>query len=366
MNLNDLIPPEAMELQDRNARYREIIFHSTTATRGDLERIKKELNLAPTPKEVIHEECSLRLYRYTPVRKKLHGTPLLIVPSLILRYHILDLLKGHSLIEHLVSRGIDTYLLDWGIPGDEHGALTLDYYIDTFLRRAARKVARFTGREKISLLGQCLGGTFAAVFTSLYPEKIERLICLTTPVDFHDAGLLSLWTSKENFNIDNVVESFGNVIPPEFIHGCFQFLDVKATVERYKKLYHNVLDENFLFYYRAMDQWINDKIPFPAQVFRRFIRDLYQENLLAQGRLLINGRAANPGAITCPVQVITAAKDHVFPEKAAQALTKLVSGPVEYHKIDAGHVTLVALFPQREETYGHITTFLGNGVLRVG
>lgn len=267
-------------------------------------------------------------------------------------------MKGHSLIEHLVNSGIDTYLLDWGIPGDEHGHLTFDYYIDTFIKRCVRKVSRLNGKKPVNMLGQCLGGTLAAVYTSLHQKDINKLVCLTTPVDFQDAGLLARWTNKETFNIDKVVETFGNTVPADFIHACFQFLDVKATVERYKKLYNNVLDDNFLYYYKALDLWGNDKIPFPGQVFRKFIKELYQENLLAKGEFKINGNTADLKNITCPLLNIAAEFDHVFPEKAAKAMNSLTGGSVDYHVISAGHVTLVALFPQREETFKLISKFL--------
>ncbi len=358
MNLSDTIPEEARKLQERNVKYSEIIAQSMKSQGKELERLKEELELAPTEKEIIYSECSLKLYHFTPRVKNLQKTPLLIVPSLILRYYIMDLIKGHSLIEHLVKSGIDTYLVDWGVPGDEHGDLTFDYYIDTFLRRMVRKVARHTGSEKVSLLGQCLGGTMAAIFTSLYPEKVDRLACLTTPIDFKDAGLLALWTRKDFLNVDKVVSAFGRVVPADFIHSCFQFLDVKATIERYKKLYNNVLDSNFLYYYRALDTWLNDKIPFPGRVFRKFIKELYQENLLARGKFTINGRKADLGNITCPVQIIAAETDHVFPVSAASALVELVKNPVDYRLISAGHVTLIVLFPQREDTYRHISGFL--------
>jgi polyhydroxyalkanoate synthase subunit PhaC len=357
MNIAELVPKDAREFSERNAKYAKLIAQSMTASKEEQERAKKELKLATTPKEEIYSESSLKLYRFTPVKKTLHKTPLLIVPSLILRYYIMDLMKGHSLIEHLVESGIDTYLIDWGIPGDEHGELTFDYYIDTFIRRCVRKVSRRCGRAPINLFGQCLGGTMAAIYTALYCEDIKRLGLITAPIDFKDAGLLALWTKKDTFKVDKVVEAFGPIVPADFVHACFQFLDVKATVERYKKLYNNVLDENFLYLYRALDHWLNDKIPFPGQVFRKFIKGLYQENQLAKGEFSVNDRMVNLKSIVCPTLSIAAEFDHVFPECAAKALSFLVGGSIEYHKIPAGHVTLVVLFPQRHETYRIVTEF---------
>ncbi|MCE1246275.1 MAG: alpha/beta fold hydrolase [Firmicutes bacterium] len=353
-----MMSEEAKELLEKNRKYAEVVLKSYSLSPDDFDRIKTELKLAPTPKEVIHTECSVKLYRYTPKKKKLHSVPLVIVPSLILKYYVMDLITDHSIIEHFVNQGIDVYLVDWGVPGDEHGKLTFDYYIDTFLRRCVRKVMRRTGSKKINLMGQCLGGTIASVYAATYPEQINKLLCLTTPIDFEDAGLLSLWTDSKTFDIDKIVESYGNVIPADFVHACFQYLDVKATVQSYKKLYNNVLDDNFLYYYRALDSWLKDKIPFPAQVFKKFIRELYQENRLAKGKFTVNGKTADLSNITCPVLNVVSQFDHVFPEKSAKALNDLVTGETEYHVIPAGHVTLVTIFPQRFETFRVMTEFI--------
>ncbi len=357
MNLQDMVPPEVKEFSQRNLKYLQDILEPGSAKKGSLEKIRRELALAPTPKKLIYQECSVKVYRFTPVQKKLSPVPVLLVPSLILRYWVMDLMTGHSLIENLVQNGIDTYLVDWGTPGEEHGRLTFDYYVETFLRRAVRQVRRATGCPKINLLGQCLGGTIGAMYAALHPDEISRFCALTAPFDFTDAGLLSLWTKKENFDVEKVVGAFGSIVPADFIHACFQFLDLKATVERYKKLYNNILDENFMRYYKALDTWLNDKIPFPGQVFVRFIKGLYQENLLAKGKFEIDGRFVDLKNISCPVLNIVAQYDHVFPESAARKLNELVSGRVQYHVVPAGHVTLVVLFPEREKTYALVREF---------
>lgn len=355
--MNPKLPPEMIDFQERNRRYVQTLLDSVGLSPEERDRRRDALKLALTPHETIYEENTLRLYRFqAPSGKKPGGRPLLIVPSLILRWYILDLMPGHSLIEHLVEHGVDVWLIDWGRPGPEHGLLTIGDYVDTFIRRCVRQVSRHTACDRISLMGQCLGGTLAVTYASLHP--VDRLICLTTPVDFQDAGLLSLWTSQETFNVDRVVEAFGPVVPPSFVHACFQFLDVKATVERYKRLYNNVLDEAFMTSYLALDHWLGDQVPFPAQMFKWLIHDLYQENRLSQGRLEVNGRVADPANIEVPLLNISAQYDHVFPEKSVTALHERVKGRADYHCMPTGHVTCVTVFPQRLETYRLITEFV--------
>lgn len=358
MNPGGLIPTDVLEQVNRDARYTELLLQNLAATPEQRAGLRDRLGLNPTPRDVVYSENSLELLRFRPTRKRLHKTPILIVPSLICRYYVLDLMKEHSLIEHLVDQGYDTWVIDWGVPGEEHGTFALEDYVGTFLRRCARQVMRKSGRPRISVLGQCLGGVLALMYAAVHPEHVERMVCLTVPVDFEDAGVLALWTRKENYPIDTIVGTFGNLIPGEFVHAWFRLLDVKATVQTYKRLYKNVLDETFTRNYAALDTWLNDKIPFAAPAFRDMIAHLYQENRLLKGAMCVHGQPAELSAITCPILNIAAQHDHVFPERAVSALNDQAGGPVEYYCAPTGHVSCVVLFPQRLETYRRISAFL--------
>ena len=93
-----------------------------------------------TPADVVHRENKWRLLRYRP-RKLKYETPVLLVPSLINRHYVLDLMPGKSFAEYLVGRGHDVYIIDWGTPGPEDRHLTFDDICDGYLGRAVRAVA---------------------------------------------------------------------------------------------------------------------------------------------------------------------------------------------------------------------------------
>src|SRR6266498_2624591 len=118
--------------------------------------------------EVVATENKLRLLRYHPVVEQPYPVPLLIVPSLINRYYLFDLAPSKSLVEYLVGRGIDVYMLDWGVPGPEDRSTTFDHYITGYLRRAVQQVRSLSGQGRINLLGYSIGGTFTAMFSALY------------------------------------------------------------------------------------------------------------------------------------------------------------------------------------------------------
>lgn len=116
--------------------------------------------LATTPRDTVFEDCSARVYRFRPVEgaPAAPRRPLLLVPSMMNRWFVLDLRPGSSLAEALVASGLDVYLLDWGTPRDEDRYLSWPEVLDR-LGRAVRFVRRNTGADRVGILGYCMGAT---------------------------------------------------------------------------------------------------------------------------------------------------------------------------------------------------------------
>ena len=72
--------------------------------------------------EVIGQWGKMRLVRYQARGPRRHPVPVLIVSPLLAKPYVLDLAPGLSLVEHLVERGLELFLLDFGIPDsrDQH------------------------------------------------------------------------------------------------------------------------------------------------------------------------------------------------------------------------------------------------------
>ena len=138
-----------------------------------------------TPKEIIWTKNKAKLYHYEPTVEKKYPVPILLVYALINRPYVLDLMPGNSLVEYLVNHGFDVFMLDWGIPGDEDSNLTFENYVLDYMPRAVKKVLRTAHAEEFTLLGYCMGGTMAAMYTALFPGKpLRNLILMTAPIDF--------------------------------------------------------------------------------------------------------------------------------------------------------------------------------------
>src|SRR5438874_2062013 len=91
-----------------------------------------------TPADVVHHENKWRLLRYAGTPK--HAHPILLIPSLINRHYVLDLMPGKSFAEWLVAQGHDVYCIDWGAPTDEAVFVTFDDIVDKAIGRAVRKL----------------------------------------------------------------------------------------------------------------------------------------------------------------------------------------------------------------------------------
>jgi polyhydroxyalkanoate synthase len=310
--------------------------------------------LARTPRDELALEGGARLlhFRGTAITRK----PILLVPSLINRWYVLDLRPGASLVEALVGAGFDVWLLDWGVPEAEDRYLDWDAVLAR-LGRAARRVQRETAHAAIGLLGYCMGGTLSVIHAAQHAETISALVTLAAPIDFSRGGMLRRIVDPSWFDADAVADA-GNVAPAQMQAG---FGALRPTLEISKLMSSPDLaaDPKAREAYLALDAWASDNIPFPAEAYRRYIREMYQGNELVTGTHRANGRPALLGAIKCPTLVITASRDAICPPPAAMALLRHV-GSTETANVEVagGHVGAVVGSRAANEMYPALIRWL--------
>ncbi|HUC85653.1 MAG TPA: class III poly(R)-hydroxyalkanoic acid synthase subunit PhaC [Candidatus Acidoferrales bacterium] len=278
-----------------------------------------------TASEVVYEEDRLKVLHYQSRTPPRHRTPLLLVYALVNRPYILDLKEGRSVVANFVERGFDTYLLDWGVPTDADRYLTLDDYINGYLVNVTDYLCERTGIEQVSVLGYCMGGTMSAMFTALHPRLVKNLILLAAPIDFATRdGLLNIWTQSANFDVDKFVDAFGNC-PPEFLQASFLLLrPVQNLIQKPMDFYEHMHEEKYLEDFLATETWLQDNIAVPGETYREFVKYLYQQNLLTQGRMTVGKHIVALKNITCPVLNLIAGNDDLVPCAQSVAFTDCV------------------------------------------
>jgi polyhydroxyalkanoate synthase len=312
-----------------------------------------------TPKDTIHQEGTLRLYRFRAADGAAPSTahaPVLLVPSLINRWHVLDLRPGASVVEALVSAGLEVYCIDWGAPQDEDRYLSWDDVVAK-LGRVVRLVKRRTSAKKLSILGYCVGGTLSTIYTALRPEDAAYLVNLAGPIDFSESGFLGLMADERWFNAEDVANA-GNVMPEQMQAG-FVMLRPTLQLGKWVALADRMWDPEGREAFQALDGWSSDNIPFPGAAYARYIGELYQQNQLVAGQHYIAGERVDLAKITCPVMTVIASKDTICPPPAATALNaKVSSKKQEVFTIPGGHVGAVVgskakstLYPKLVEAF---------------
>jgi polyhydroxyalkanoate synthase len=297
--------------------------------------------MGTTQHDVVHAEGTLRLLRYRN-RSVRHAEPILICYALVNRPYILDLQADRSVVRQLLDRGFDVYMIDWGVPTRDDRALRLHDYVCRFLRHVVDFVCDHAGTQQLNLLGYCMGGTMSTMFTALYPRRVRSLTLLATPIDFGgDDGLLNLWAHEDHFDVDQLIDTYGNC-PGEFLQYCFQLMKpVQNFAEKYVTFFENQDDGAFLHSFFAMERWVNDCIPVAGETFRDYVKMLYQRNLLVNGDLLLDGVSVKLSDITCPLLLLVADQDHLVPPDSSLALARHVrSKKVKSLSINAGHIGL--------------------------
>lgn len=310
--------------------------------------------LAQTPRDELPLEGGARLlhFRGTATIAK----PILLVPSMINRWYVLDLRPGASLVEALVGAGFDVWLLDWGTPQPEDKYLDWDSVLRR-LGRAVRRVQRETNQPKIALFGYCMGGTLTAIRAAQHPDHLAAFITLAAPIDFSLGGMLRCMVDPRWFDADAIANA-GNVAPSQMQAG---FTALRPTLEAAKWMSSPDLaaDPKARDGFLALEAWASDNIPFPGEAYRRYITEMYQGNELALGTHHANGKRAPLSAITCPVLAITASRDTICPPPAATALLELVgSKDTAELQVPGGHVGAVVGSKAAKEMYPGLIKWL--------
>ena len=282
--------------------------------------------------------------------------PLLIVPSLINRWYVIDLRRGASLVEALGAAGIGVYAIDWGVPEDEDRYLEWDEVVAR-VARAVRAVLADSRSDSAGLLGYCMGGTLSAIAAALNPDPLTCLVNLAGPIDFSGAGMLGHLVDRRWFDPDAIADA-GNVSAEQMQSG-FTALRPTLSVAKWVRSLETAHDPDARVAAAALERWAGDNIAFPAAAYRRYIGELYQQNQLVAGTHRIAGRRVDLGRITCPVLTIVADRDTICPPAAATALGP-ASGArdIEVLSVPGGHVGAVVGGAARKIMYPGLARWL--------
>ncbi|AHE56124.1 alpha/beta hydrolase [Sphingomonas sanxanigenens] len=283
---------------------------------------------------------TLQLYRYQPRVPARFKTPLLIVMSTGHRGYVADLAQGDSLVEYLLDAGFDLFMLEWDAPRPDENYLKLENYVLDFLPRAASRVRRETGSERLSVIGYRVGGVLALLWSALSPERGPRnLVAYATPYDWSRLPLLRPWADRTIFDVDKLIERFG-CAPVDALDMRFDLEGEEDSGDQVQ-LWRSVWAAPHRRATSMFVRWAVDMLPQPGELFRQYVKRLLWENRLLRGSLEVGGRHIDPGRVEAAFLQIFASRDRIVPAVSARPLLAAIGSRDKTELVmDGGHADL--------------------------
>jgi polyhydroxyalkanoate synthase subunit PhaC len=300
----------AREAQQRLASFLEAI---ATYRRHPLRR-------PATTVPVLWQEGTTRLLDYGG-----KGSPVLVVPSLINRGYILDLLPGRSFMRFLAERGFRPFLVDWQAPGEAERRFDLADYVLGRLTGALDAVIEACGpvdRGRVVVAGYCMGGTLALGLAQNRASDLAGLALLATPWDFHaerveQAELLAALLPC----FEPVLEVLGE-LPVDMIQALFAALDPSLVLRKFLGFAGLDPGSERACQFVALEDWLNDGVPLAASVARECLGQWYGANATASGAWRLRDHAVLPQRIKTPSLAVIPDQDRIVPPGSALALAQ--------------------------------------------
>jgi polyhydroxyalkanoate synthase subunit PhaC len=310
-------------------------------------------------KDVILSRGTMQLYHYRPLVEEVYRIPLLLVMATTNRGYIFDLDKGNSLVEFLLQRGYDVFMLDWEAPRADEKHLGMEDYVLDFLPAAVAKVQQASGETNVNIAGYCFGGVLSLLYASLHTDgPLHALATFTTPTDFSEMKLFQAWSDPRYFDADRLVEAFGNA-PADMLLTSFDMLRPTGRVVGNIRLADNLWNDDLVRSQRLLERWATDMLPLAGRYFKQTTKQLMWDNALMNGTMEVGGHPVDYGKIKVPYLHVAAQFDHIVPTAASAPLVGMVGSKDKREIVlKGGHVSLVAggnamrrLWPQLDEWF---------------
>lgn len=310
-------------------------------------------DVAITLGKVVFRNNLIELIQYQPTTKKVAAEPILIIPSTIMKYYILDLSPHNSMVRYLIEQGFTVFMISWRNPDADDRHLGMDDYLQTGVMDAMRQVRKIADAPKIHTMGYCLGGTFLAIVAALLGSKeflkqevktdhkktlplpeLASVTLLAAQTDFSEAGELDIFIDDDQLKTLREQISRKGYLSGRQMAATFQFLHARDLIwSRNTRRYLLGEEETS----NDLMSWNADTTRLPERMHSEYLDTLFLNDDLSEGHYQVSGNPVALMNLKMPLMVVGTVRDHVSPWKSVYKIHLYTDTDTTFILASGGH-----------------------------
>ena len=330
-------------------------------------------DLRPMPRTLIDEGVLREVYHYRPLSPtgSPHGAsptgdPVLLVTPLAAPSLCYDLRRGCSLVEHLVTGGRPTYLVEYGRVSFKDRSLGLEHWVTEVVPEAVRQVSRHAGGRPVHVVGWSLGGVFALLTAAAWSSlPIASVTTVGTPIDVSQVPLIApvrplLGVAGDRASAITLAYRVMGGVPQPLVRRAFQLSAFNKIVTKPFVQLAKLDDTDFLAQVEAVERFTQNMIAYPGRTFGQLYHRMVRGNELASGVVLFEGREVRFADITVPVLSFGGASDTIAPVSCVRPIEDLLpnAAAMRFEVVPGGHLGMLTGRAARRTTWRILDEFL--------